>query len=59
MAAHQKRRADAPARLVPGRSELKLLNSFAGIRHRGLRRCLIDLVDAIAKAEPKKDEKRP
>ena len=49
----------APARLIPDRGTLKLLTSFTGIRHRGLRRCLIDLVDAIAKTEPKKEEETP
>jgi hypothetical protein len=49
----------APAKLIPDRSTLKLLTSFARIKHRGLRRCLIDLVDAISKTTPKKEEERP
>ena len=49
----------APAKLIPDRSTLKLLTSFTRIKHRGLRRCLIDLVDAIAKATPKKEEETP
>jgi hypothetical protein len=49
----------APARLIPDRGTLKLLSSFTGIRHRGLRRCLIHLVDNIAKAERKQGEKAP
>jgi hypothetical protein len=59
---NQKRRAGvgaASAPLIPDRGTLKLLTSFTGIRHRGLRRCLIDLVDAISKTTPKKEEERP
>jgi transcriptional regulator with XRE-family HTH domain len=47
----------APVKLISDRSTLKLLNSFTGITHRGLRRCLIDLVDVIAKTTPKKENK--
>jgi transcriptional regulator with XRE-family HTH domain len=45
-------RAAAPARLLPDRGTLKLLNAFGGIAHREIRHSLIDLVDAIAKATP-------
>jgi len=44
--------APAPARLLPDRGTLKLLNAFGGIAHREIRHSLIDLVDAIAKATP-------
>jgi len=45
-------RAAAPAKLLPDRGTLKLLNAFGGIAHREIRHSLIDLVDAIAKATP-------
>jgi transcriptional regulator with XRE-family HTH domain len=43
----------APVKLIPDRNTLNLLTAFGGIAHRKIRHCLIDLVDAIAKATPK------
>jgi transcriptional regulator with XRE-family HTH domain len=47
-----------PAKLLPDRSALKLLTAFDGIAHRKIRHCLINLVDTIAKATPKRPRKR-
>ena len=50
--------ADAPSvSLIPDKSTLRLLVSFAGVSNRAIRRGLIDLVDAIAKASPEKKRK--
>jgi transcriptional regulator with XRE-family HTH domain len=46
--------ATAPIKLIPDRSTLKLLTAFGGIAHRKIRYSLVDLVDAIAKATPKR-----
>ena len=43
----------APARLISSRSALKLLGSYADIENSAIRRCLIQLVDEIAKATRK------
>jgi transcriptional regulator with XRE-family HTH domain len=43
----------APVKLIPDRNTLKLLTAFRGIAHRGLRHCLVDLVDTLAKAKSK------
>jgi transcriptional regulator with XRE-family HTH domain len=43
----------APVRLIPDKSALRLLTSFAGITNRAIRHCLVELVDRIAKAERK------
>ena len=43
----------APVKLIPDRSSLKLLTAFGTIAHRRVRHSLVDLVDAIAKAEQK------
>jgi transcriptional regulator with XRE-family HTH domain len=48
------RKAAAPIKLIPDRSTLKLLTAFGGIGHRKIRYSLVDLVDAIAKATPKR-----
>lgn len=48
----------APVKLVPDKSTLRLLTSFAGVTHRGMRRCLIELIDEIAKAELQQREKK-
>ena len=47
----------APVKLLPDRSTLKLLTAFDGIAHRKIRHSLIDLVDTIAKATPKRSRK--
>jgi transcriptional regulator with XRE-family HTH domain len=47
----------APVKLLPDRSTLKLLTAFDGIAHRKIRHSLIDLVDTIAKATPKRARK--
>jgi transcriptional regulator with XRE-family HTH domain len=44
----------APIKLIPDRSTLKLLTAFEDIGHRKIRYSLVDLVDAIAKATPKR-----
>ena len=49
----------APVRLIPDKSALKLLTSFSGIAHPRLRRCLVNLVDAITEITPKKEKGRP
>jgi transcriptional regulator with XRE-family HTH domain len=49
----------APVRLIPDKSALRLLTSFAGVTNRAIRHCLIELVDNIAKAERKQGEKAP
>jgi transcriptional regulator with XRE-family HTH domain len=49
-----KRPGTTPVKLLPDRGTLKLLNAFGGIAHRQIRHSLIDLVDTIAKAKPKK-----
>jgi len=46
----------APVRLIPDKSALRLLTSFAGITNRAIRHCLVELVDRIAKAERKQGE---
>jgi transcriptional regulator with XRE-family HTH domain len=43
----------APVRLIPDKSALRLLTSFAGVTNRAIRHCLVELVDRIAKAERK------
>jgi transcriptional regulator with XRE-family HTH domain len=43
----------APIRLIPDKSVLRLLTSFAGVTNRAVRHGLIELVDRIAKAERK------
>ena len=43
----------APARLIASKSALKLLGSYADIKNSAIRRCLIQLVDEIAKATRK------
>jgi transcriptional regulator with XRE-family HTH domain len=43
----------APFKLIPDKSALRLLTSFAGVTDRGVRYGLIELVDRIAKAERK------
>jgi transcriptional regulator with XRE-family HTH domain len=43
----------APVRLIPDKSALRLLTSFAGVTDRAVRYGLIELVDRIAKAERK------
>jgi transcriptional regulator with XRE-family HTH domain len=43
----------APVKLIPDRNTLKLLTAFGGIAHRGIRHCLVDLVDTIAKTKSK------
>jgi transcriptional regulator with XRE-family HTH domain len=48
----------APVKLVPDKSTLRLLTSFADVTHRGIRRCLIELIDEIAKAELQQREKK-
>jgi transcriptional regulator with XRE-family HTH domain len=47
-----------PVKLIPDRTTLKLLTSFAGVTSRPIRHCLIDLIDAIAKASPKTGEQK-
>lgn len=47
-----------PVNLVPDKGALRLLHSFAGVTNRPIRHCLIDLVDAIAKALPKTGEQK-
>jgi len=42
-----------PAKLIPDRNTLELLNAFSGISHRKLRYSLVDLIGAIAKATVK------
>ena len=42
-----------PAKLIPDRNTLELLNAFGGISHRKLRYSLVDLIGAIAKATTK------
>ena len=46
-----------PIALIPDKSALQLLNSFAGITNSAIRRGLVDLADAIAKAPPQKKRK--
>jgi transcriptional regulator with XRE-family HTH domain len=43
----------APVKLIADRNTLKLLTAFGGIAHRGIRHCLVDLVDTIAKTKSK------
>jgi transcriptional regulator with XRE-family HTH domain len=43
----------APVRLIPSKGALKLLGSYADIENSAIRRCLIQLVDEIAKATRK------
>jgi transcriptional regulator with XRE-family HTH domain len=42
-----------PAKLIPDRNTLELLNAFGGISHRKLRYSLVELIGAIAKATSK------
>jgi transcriptional regulator with XRE-family HTH domain len=42
-----------PAKLIPDRNTLELLNAFGGIAHRKIRYSLVDLIGAIAKATAK------
>jgi transcriptional regulator with XRE-family HTH domain len=49
----------APVKLIPDKSALRLLTSFAGVTNRAIRHCLIELVDNIAKVERKQGEKAP
>jgi transcriptional regulator with XRE-family HTH domain len=51
------RKGTAPVKLLPDRSTLKLLVAFGGIAHPEIRHCLIDLVDTIARATPKRPKK--
>jgi transcriptional regulator with XRE-family HTH domain len=48
----------APVRLIPDKSTLRLLTSFAGVTNRAIRHCLVELVDRIAKAERKQGEQK-
>jgi transcriptional regulator with XRE-family HTH domain len=50
-------KAAAPVKLLSDRSTLKLLTAFDSIAHRKIRHSLIDLVDTIAKASPKRARK--
>jgi transcriptional regulator with XRE-family HTH domain len=43
----------APVKLIPDRKTLKLLTAFGGIANRGIRHCLVNLVDTIAKTKSK------
>ena len=52
------RTGSAPVKLIPDRTTLKLLTAFAGIAHRGIRHCLVDLVGTLAKAKPKTPKSR-
>ena len=47
-----------PVALIPDKSALQLLNSFTGITNSAIRRGLVDLADAIARAPPEKKTKR-
>jgi transcriptional regulator with XRE-family HTH domain len=49
----------APVKLLPDRNTLKLLNAFGDIEPTKIRHSLVDLIDAIAKATPKRSEARP
>jgi transcriptional regulator with XRE-family HTH domain len=42
-----------PAKLIPDRNTLELLNAFGGIAHRKVRYSLVNLIGAIAKATSK------
>jgi len=46
-----------PVALIPDKSALQLLNSFAGITNSAIRRGLVDLAGAIAKASLEKKTK--
>jgi transcriptional regulator with XRE-family HTH domain len=48
-----------PAKLIPDRNTLELLNAFGGISHRKLRYSLVDLIGAIAKATSKPAKAAP
>jgi transcriptional regulator with XRE-family HTH domain len=48
----------APVNLIPDKTTLRLLHSFAGVTNRPIRHCLVDLIDAIAKASPKTGEQK-
>jgi transcriptional regulator with XRE-family HTH domain len=48
-----------PAKLIPDRNTLELLNAFGGIAHRKVRYSLVDLVNAIAKATSKSPKAAP
>ena len=48
-----------PAKLIPDRNTLELLNAFGGIAHRKLRYSLVDLIGAIAKATSKPAKATP
>jgi hypothetical protein len=47
----------APVKLLPDRSTLKLLTAFSGIAHPEIRHSLIELIDTIARATPKRPRK--
>ena len=47
-----------PVALIPDKSALQLLKSFAGITNSAIRRGLVDLARAIAKAMPQEKGKR-
>ncbi len=47
-----------PVALIPDKSALRLLSSFTGITNSAIRRGLVDLAHAIAKALPKEKRKR-
>ena len=49
--------AAAPVSLIPDRSALRLLGSYTDIPDRRVRRCLIQLVDEIAKVTRKRGPK--
>jgi transcriptional regulator with XRE-family HTH domain len=51
---HGESTGTVPAKLIPDRNALKLLTAFGGITHRGIRHCLVDLLDTIAKTKSKK-----
>ena len=55
----RKSTGSVPARLIPDRNTLELLNAFGGIAHRKLRYSLVDLIDAIAKATSKTAKAAP
>jgi transcriptional regulator with XRE-family HTH domain len=48
-----------PAKLIPDRNTLELLNAFGGIAHRKVRYSLVTLIDAIAKATSKPAKAAP
>ena len=48
-----------PAKLIPDRNTLELLNAFGGISHRKVRYSLVTLIDAIARATTKPAKAMP